>query len=645
MGRVLFSMAILALPIASASAEEILQYVTDMPIYSALAPCAQSAISYAVMSNTYSVCPEGAAELQSCVCTKNKNLASVSSRIATSVSYSCGDAASHDQSSVQTVLSAYCDPTATITLPTPTAVQVFITEIAEFSYMAECAQSGLKYAVASMTNTFCPTDAPALADCACNKNKNSAMVSSVINSRVKSSCSGILPDITSAQAMFAAYCGLNAGTSAFPVPSPPPGDMSYYITDLPQYSSLAKCAQVGLSYVVQWQTSLCPSGPQALASCACLKDGIPSMLSKSITSSVKYDCDSTAVDDVLSAIDVYNFYCSAAAGSATATGVINSVEQTFPSAVSSGIPSQTSASGTGSVNNGNGTTAGSSDGSGTSSSGPSTGLIIGAAVGVVSGLALIGAIIFFVFRHVRKTKANSAHNPETGGTGPENPAGSPTPFGGGKSELASDSVVAVSELPPSSPAPSTLAVAAVPPRADTVSPASANTGAYSPPPNHQAELNGQSSLYPPMPNRPELYSQASGTPSPPPPPPELYGQGAPTPNRPELQGQGAMYAMPPPANMSELQGQGTQFYNAAPNRPELHSPEPSPNPHQMQQQQQQQQQGYYQPSHAGTPPPPPSSGGQGMYGQLQLQQQQAWHAGPVPMFHEMDAGGDGRLQR
>ncbi|KAK4127296.1 hypothetical protein N657DRAFT_567028 [Parathielavia appendiculata] len=629
MGHKLLPMAILALRIiASARAAEILQYVTDMPIYSAL-----SAISYAVMSNTYSVCPEGAPELQSCICTKNKNLASVSSRVAASVSNICGDAASHDQSSVQTVLSAYCDPTATITLATPTAVQVLITEIAEFSYMAECAQSGLKYAVASMTNTFCPTDAPALADCACNKNKNSVMVSSEINSRVKSSCSGLLADITSAQAMFAAYCGLNAGTSAFPVPSPPPGDMTYFITDLPQYSSLAKCAQEGLSEAVQWQTYLCPSGPQALASCACLKDGMASMILKSITSSVKYECASTAVDDVSSAVDVYNFYCSAAAGSATATGVVNSVEQTFPTAASS-VARQTGASGSASGSaSGNGT-AGSTDGSNTGSSGPSTGLIVGAVVGVVGGLALIGAIVFFVFRHIRKNKAESLRNPETG-TGPENPPVPQTPFGG-KSELASDSVVAASELPPSSPAPSTLQAAAVPPRADTVSPASANTAAYTPPPNHQAELNGQSSLYPPMPNRPELHSQASGTP-PPPNAPELYGQGAPAPDRPELQGQSAVYATPPP-NLSELQGQGTQFHNAAPNRPELPSPAPSPNPQQMQ---------GYQLSHAGTPPPPPppASGGAAMYGQQQQHTQASWHSGPVPEFHEMDAGGDGVPQR
>jgi hypothetical protein len=33
-----------------------------------------------------------------------------------------------------------------------------------------------------------------------------------------------MADVSSAQAMFAAYCAQNSGTTAFPVPSPPPGD-------------------------------------------------------------------------------------------------------------------------------------------------------------------------------------------------------------------------------------------------------------------------------------------------------------------------------------------------------------------------------------------------------------------------------------
>lgn len=46
----------------------------------------------------------------------------------------------------------------------------------------------------------------------------------MINKSVKYSCSGHTADITSAQAMFAAYCAMNNGTTSFPKPSNPPGD-------------------------------------------------------------------------------------------------------------------------------------------------------------------------------------------------------------------------------------------------------------------------------------------------------------------------------------------------------------------------------------------------------------------------------------
>jgi hypothetical protein len=109
-----------------------------------------------------------------------------------------------------------------------------------------------------MSYDKCPTNAPALASCACKKNQNSLVVSQIINSEAKSSCSGHSVDVSSAQAMFAAYCAMNDGTTKFPVPSKPPGDMTYYITDLPGYSSLAPCAASGLNYAVQ-SVSICSS--------------------------------------------------------------------------------------------------------------------------------------------------------------------------------------------------------------------------------------------------------------------------------------------------------------------------------------------------------------------------------------------------
>lgn len=49
---------------------------------------------------------------------------------------------------------------------------------------------------------------------------------------------------------------------------------------------------------------LCPGGPQALASCVCIKDGMSAEVLKKITSSVKWSCSSTASEDISSAAAV-----------------------------------------------------------------------------------------------------------------------------------------------------------------------------------------------------------------------------------------------------------------------------------------------------------------------------------------------------
>jgi len=72
------------------------------------APCAQSALSYNILSQTYDACPEAVTDLQSCVCTKNNNFASISSKISLSISYSCGSTASDDQTSAQSVSIVEC---------------------------------------------------------------------------------------------------------------------------------------------------------------------------------------------------------------------------------------------------------------------------------------------------------------------------------------------------------------------------------------------------------------------------------------------------------------------------------------------------------------------------------------------------------
>lgn len=55
---------------------------------------------------------------------------------------------------------------------------------------------------------------------------------------------------------------------------------------------------------LQQTYDLCPSGPQALGSCVCIKDGMTSEVLKDITSNVKEGCASTATEDITSAVAV-----------------------------------------------------------------------------------------------------------------------------------------------------------------------------------------------------------------------------------------------------------------------------------------------------------------------------------------------------
>jgi hypothetical protein len=166
---------------------------------------------------------------------------------------------------------------------------------------------------------LCPEPVSLYAPCICTKNENSLMVSRAINSNVKWSCDSN-DDVTSVQQMFAAYCNMLDGTTSFPTLSPPPGDMTYYITALDGYSSLVPCAQSAVSAAFREQTSsYCPDGPQALASCVCLRDSKSRFVSSVLTSEVKWSCSSTASEDISSAVAVLDYYCSAANGDVVAT--------------------------------------------------------------------------------------------------------------------------------------------------------------------------------------------------------------------------------------------------------------------------------------------------------------------------------------
>ena len=216
-------------------------YVTDLPAYTQLAPCAASAVSYAINSLTYKQCAQDVTALASCVCTKDQNSAAVSADISSNVLSSCGASASEDVTSAAALLRNYCTQGPNVN-PFPeisNSVSQYITDLAAYSDLGPCASSVLRDVVGSMTYKKCPGAASALVSCACLKNQNSLLISGDINKSVFSSC-GMThsQDVASAHAVFAGYCGLYNGTSNFPTPTPLAGSMTYYLTDMAEYSSL-----------------------------------------------------------------------------------------------------------------------------------------------------------------------------------------------------------------------------------------------------------------------------------------------------------------------------------------------------------------------------------------------------------------------
>ncbi|RBQ73415.1 hypothetical protein FVER53590_04259 [Fusarium verticillioides] len=316
-------------------------YVTDLEIFTYLAPCVSSAISYNVGMQTYStMCGDSETELQKCICSTRMD--EVASSISTDIEYSCGSSATEDLSSVSKLMKKYCNQEEHITFfsPTKNIVEAYITDLPELAYLPPCAQSGLSYAVVNIGSSRCPEAAELNAPCVCSKKDVVKDITSTLKSAVKYSCSNN-GDVTSAQNFYSEFCQMNDGTTSFAPPKGPPGDMSYYITAMPHFKSLDKCAQSGIASAVMEQSSwLCGDGPQELASCICIKSGMSKMISSSLTERVKDYCDSTHIANVTSAIDVFRYYCSAAESLVVAT-VSQSIFQSYPTASSGAGPGRT----------------------------------------------------------------------------------------------------------------------------------------------------------------------------------------------------------------------------------------------------------------------------------------------------------------
>lgn len=202
--------------------------------------------------------------------------------------------------------------------------------------------------------------------------------------------------------------------------------VTYYITALPQFQSLDTCAQSGISSVIlavryetpvllliyplthlQQSDYLCGSGPGELASCVCLKSGMSKVMSSSLTSMVKYYCENTAIGDVTSAIEVFQYFCSAVEGEVVAT-VRESVAQTYqtyPTASSGEAATTSAASQTGTSSSASTSTAEEDESQSEEENSTNIGAIAGGVAGAVAVIGLgIGLFFFLRFRRRRQAR-------------------------------------------------------------------------------------------------------------------------------------------------------------------------------------------------------------------------------------------------
>lgn len=162
-------------------------------------------------------------------------------------------------------------------------------------------------------------------------------------------------------------------------------------------------------------------------------------VSSTLTSNVKFYCESTATADVTSALAVLSYYCSAAENKVVATAA-ESIPESYPTAESrtgagSLKPTQTSGGGGGGgggsdSNNSKDTNVDGSDGG--SGGGNKTAIIAASVLGGVVAIALVAAIAFF-WRYKRRQRARGEQIPTVAGPG-EGYNG--TPELDGKSEWA-----------------------------------------------------------------------------------------------------------------------------------------------------------------------------------------------------------------
>ncbi|KAH7323039.1 hypothetical protein B0I35DRAFT_349956 [Stachybotrys elegans] len=421
--------AVLAALAAQVCAQDVV-YVTDLEIYTLLAPCAQYGLSYPIFDLTWSTssCNGGISNLHACACSNTADRSAVQSSISEQVMLSCSSA-SQDLSSAEMVFDKYCNPDRVVTFATPAGdpVDIYITDLPETERLAPCARVVLGWAVQDAPSSYCPRDASLFAPCACERTDIVEMVTSSLASLAQSSCSN-REDVTSALDFYSAYCNLINGTSSFPPAPRPSGDMTYHITDLPDFKSLRDCAQTGVSSAISIQTyDFCGSDSQAMASCICLKSGMSRRVSTYLTSYVKDACSNTATADLSSAVDVFRYYCSAASGLVEAA-----VDVPRPTSTSGGggesappPPSRTSTTSIMETGGSDGANGGSANESDQSDGVSRVAAIAGGVVGGVVAIIAVSLVAFFVRRRRQKQEKGEQLAPSDDNHGREAYNGKP----------------------------------------------------------------------------------------------------------------------------------------------------------------------------------------------------------------------------
>ncbi|KAH6892460.1 hypothetical protein B0T10DRAFT_294894 [Thelonectria olida] len=274
---------------------------------------------------------------------------------------------------------------STTAFPAPThPVSSYIYELDAFSELAPCAMLPLGSLVMTMTDYYdCPSSRAGLARCVC-EDQHSTSVHSYLKHYVEIECSSNSADVKSARDVFAAYCLLNSGITTVPTQTNPPGDMTYYITDLPQFSRLKSCAKTAVeSEVMSLVYGLCPNnGPEALASCACIKEDVPEHVFSGLSWQVMDLCSDKGTNTLSYVTELLDLYCSAAKGQATLE-----------------VDVETSATQTDMSDR--------SDDDYHDPLGPTKGVIVGAVLGSGLGLLFLVTVIAFLTKERRKARARA----------------------------------------------------------------------------------------------------------------------------------------------------------------------------------------------------------------------------------------------